>query len=113
MKFSVQDNGEPLNACSYEEENVICYVAPEGMSWQFEKRHQSDEKIVIGLNHLTDNAVSIPSANWVQEVNRGGLTIITDQAQDAFMSIEACIKSQVKSKQGSQNGWANKASATK
>ena len=50
----------------------------------------------MGLNHLTDNAVSMPSANWVQEVNRGGLTIITDQAQDAFMSIEACIKSKLR-----------------
>ena len=30
--------------------------------------------------------ISSLSAEWVQEVNRGGLTIITDQAQDAFMS---------------------------
>ena len=55
----------------------------------FEKSHQSDKEIVMGLNHLTDNAVSIPSANWVQEVNRGGLTIIIDQAQDAFMLVSS------------------------
>jgi len=32
---------------------------------------------------------------WVREVNRGGLTHITEAAQDLFLSIEACIKTQL------------------
>ena len=40
--------------------------------------------------------------------------MITDQAQDAFMSIEANnYQVQVESKQDSQNGLAHTASATK
>lgn len=93
MKFPVPDNGEPLaDTFNCEEENAIRYVGGYVIA-VLKKRHQSDKEIIAGLNHLTDkNPVSTSSAGWVQEVNRGGLTIITDQAQDAFMSIEACIK---------------------
>ena len=95
MKFPVPDKAEPLpDTFNFEEENAIRYVGGYVIA-VLKKRHQSE--IVAGLNHLTDkNAVLTSSADWVQEVNRGGLTIITDQAQDAFISIEACIKSKLR-----------------
>ena len=97
MKFPVPDKAEPLpDTFNFEEENAIRYVGGYVIA-VLKKRHQSDKEIVAGLNHLTDkNAVLTSSADWVQEVNRGGLTIITDQAQDAFISIEACIKSKLR-----------------
>ena len=97
MKFPVADNAEPVaDAFNSEEENAIRYVGGYVIA-VLKKRYQSEKEIVAGLNHLTDkNPVSTSSAEWVQEVNRGGLTLITDQAQDAFMSIEACIKSKLR-----------------
>jgi len=63
MKFPIQDNAEPLgDAFSYEEENAIRYVGGYVIA-VLKKRHQSNKEIVMGLNHLTDNAISMPSAN--------------------------------------------------
>ena len=97
MKFPVSDNPEPLpDSFNFEEENALRYVGGYVISI-LKKRHQSDKEIIAGLNHLTNkNPVSMLSAEWVQEVNRGWLTIITDQAQDVFMSIETCIKSKLR-----------------
>ena len=97
MKFPVANNPEPLpDSFNFEEENAIRYVGGYVLS-VLKKRYQSDEEVIAGLNHLIDkNLVSTLSAEWVQEVNRGGLTMITDQAQDAFMSIETCIKSKLR-----------------
>ena len=97
MKFPVPDNTEPLaGAFNFEEENAVRYVGGYVIA-VLKKRHQSNKEILVGLNHLIDNnPVSTSSADWVQEVNRSGLTIITEQAQDAFMSIEACIKSKLR-----------------
>ena len=63
------------------------------------KKYQSDKEIVAGLNQLMDKSTGInkaTSATWVQEMNRSGLTLITDQAQDAFMSFEASTKSKMR-----------------
>ena len=50
--------------------------------------------LILRKKTITINKATF--AAWVQEVNRGELTMITDQAQDAFMSIEANIKSKLR-----------------
>ena len=91
MKFPIPDKSEPLvDVFNFEEENTIHYVG--GYVIAVLKKYQSDKEIIVGLNQLTNNNTEINAA-WVQEVHR--LTMITVQAQDVFMSIEANIKSKL------------------
>ena len=95
MKFPIPDKSEPLvDAFNYEEENTIHYVGRYVIAVL--KKYQSDKEIIVGLNQLTNNNKQSNICGCVQEVNRGGLTMITDQAQDAFMSIEANIISKLR-----------------
>ena len=99
LKFPIPDNTEPLaDAFNFEEENAVRYVGGYVIA-ALKKKYHSDKETVAGLNQLMDKNTGInkaTSATWVQEVNRGGLTMITDQAQGAFMSIEASIKSKLR-----------------
>ena len=100
MKFPASDNTESPAAdlVSFEEENAVRYVGGYVIA-AIKKKHHSDKEIIAGLDQLMDNnkgTNEATSATWVQEVNRGGLTMITDQAHDAFMSIEASIKSKLR-----------------
>ena len=59
------------------------------------KKYQSDKEIIVGLNQLTNNnkhsnicCLCTGEQRWAD--------MITDQAQDAFMSIEASIKSKLR-----------------
>ena len=82
---------------SFEEENAIRYVG--GYVVATLKKQNSDRELLAGLNHLTERNPDVirqaSSAMWVREVNRGGITHITEAAQDLFLSIEACIKTQL------------------
>ena len=92
MKFPIPDKTEPLvDVFNFEEENTIRYVG--GYVIAVLKKYQSDKEIIVGLNQLTNNNTEINAA-WVQELHR--LTMITVQAQDVFMSIEANIKSKLR-----------------
>ena len=99
MKFPVHDNIEPpAGEFNFEEENAVRYVGGYVIA-TLKKKYQSDKEIVAGLNQLMDKSTGInkaTSATWVQEVNRGGFMLITDQAQDAFMSIEVSTKSKMR-----------------
>jgi len=63
------------------------------------KQKSNNSKILTGLDHLTERNPEVikqaSSATLVQEVNRGGLTHITEAAQDVFISIEACTKAKL------------------
>ena len=94
-KFPVPDATQtPPEVFSFEEENAIRYVG--GYVVAALKKRETDVEILAGLDHLTEKnpkAVSNGnSATWVQEITRGGLILITEEAQDVFISIEACTK---------------------
>ena len=95
-KFPVPDATQlPPEMFSFEEENAVRYVG--GYVVAALKKRETDIEILAGLDHLTEkNAEAISkgnSATWIQEVTRGGgLILITEEAQDVFISIEACTK---------------------
>jgi len=96
--FPVDCTAETLEVpLSFEEENAIRYVG--GYVVAALKKQNSDCELLAGLNHLTERNPDVirqaSSAMWVREVNRGGLTHITEAAQDLFLSIEACIRTQL------------------
>ena len=78
---------------SVEEENIICYVG--GYVVATLKKHEVDDEILHGLYHLIErdsDKVKADSATWHQEINRGGLTEITQEAHQLFMGIEASTR---------------------
>jgi len=99
IKFPVDCSAETLAVpISFEEENAIRYVGGYVVA-ALKKQNKADTEIIAGLDHLTEQNPDVirqaNSAMWVQEVNRGGLTHITEAAQDLFLSIEAYIKTQL------------------
>ena len=54
-----------------------------------------DDEILLGLDYLTEKELEkekSDSATWLQEINRGGLTVITQEAQQVFMAIETSTR---------------------
>ena len=60
------------------------------------KKRSTDTEQLAGLDHLVEKdeeeIKSSESAVWVKAVDRGGLTYIFEEAQEVFLSIEACTK---------------------
>ena len=55
-------------------------------------KQEGDEEILTGLNHFVEKdrneaAAATTSAAWVEEVDRGGLTRITEEVHQFFCSI--------------------------
>jgi len=78
-----------------EEENAIRYVGGYVIT---SLKKQGDEELLVGLDSFikkdTCEAVAIPtSAAWVEEINRGGLTRITEEAHQFFVAMEGSIRS--------------------
>ena len=87
------DSSASDTSFSFEEENAICYVG--GYVVATLKKHEVDDEILHGLDHLIErdsDKVKADSATWLQEINRGGLTEITQEAQQLFMAIEASTR---------------------
>ena len=79
-----------------EEENAIRYVG--GYVIASLKKQEGDEELLVGLDSFvekdTHEAAAIPtSAAWVEEINRGGLTRITEEAHQFFVAMEGSIRS--------------------
>lgn len=78
---------------SFEEENATHYVG--GYVVATLKKSEVDDEILHGLDHLIkkdSEKVKADSATWLQEINRGGLTVITQEAQQLFVAIEASTR---------------------
>jgi len=96
MKFPVDKASAEarVRPSSYEEENAIHYVG--GYVVAALKKRSSDTELLAGLDHLVEKdeekIKSSESAVWVKVVDRGGLTYISEEAQEVFLSIEACTK---------------------
>lgn len=78
---------------SFEEENAIHYVG--GYVVAALKKSEVDDEILHGLDHLIEKDLEkekTNSATWLQEINRGGLTVITQEAQQLFMAIEGSTR---------------------
>ena len=87
------DSSASDTSFSFEEENAICYVG--GYVVATLKKHEVDDEVLHGLDHLIEKdleKVKADSATWLQEINRGGLTEITQEAQQLFMAIEASTR---------------------
>ena len=90
-KFPIPDTTKPPpESFSFEEENAIRYVG--GYVVATLKKRETDVEILAGLDHLTEKNLEAIRRQNLQEVTRGGLTHITEEAQDVFISIEACTK---------------------
>lgn len=81
---------------TYEEENAIRYVG--GYVIVALRKHEADDEMLLGLDHLTNKevqeaAATSSSAEWVEEVNRGGLTRITEEAYQFFIALEISVRS--------------------
>ena len=98
LKFPVNSTTETTltKPISFEAENATRYVGGYVVATFLKKQKSADSKILTGLDHLTEQNTEVinraSSAMWVQEVNRDGLTHITEAAQDVFVSIETCKK---------------------
>ena len=95
MKFPVDKASEArAQPSSYEEENAIRYVG--GYVVAALKKRSTDMELLAGLDHLIEKDQekirSSESAVWVKAIDRGGLTYISEEAQEVFLSIEACTK---------------------
>ena len=88
-----QDSSASDPSFSFEEENAIHYVG--GYVVAAFKKNYIDDEILLGLDHLTEKELEkdkSDSATWLQEINRGGLTVITQEAQQVFMAIETSTR---------------------
>ena len=79
-----------------EEENAIHYVG--GYVIASLKKQEGDQELLVGLDSFikkdTCEAVAIPtSAAWVEEINKGGLTRIIEEAHQFFVAMEGSIRS--------------------
>ena len=80
------------------EENVIRYVG--GYVIASLKKKEGDEELLAGLysfneKEANDTAAIPASAAWVEEVDRGGLTKITEEAHQFFVALEGSVRSYV------------------
>ena len=78
-----------ISPLTFEEENAIRYVG--GYVVKCLKEGEKDEEFLYGINHLidTNNKTKSDSGSdvWVKEINRGGLTNITEEAHQVFLAI--------------------------
>ena len=79
-----------------EEENAICYVG--GYVIASLKKQEGNEELLVGLDTFiekdTHEVAALPtSAVWVEEVNRGGLTRITEETHQFFVAMEGSVRS--------------------
>ena len=79
-----------------EEENAIRYVG--GYVIASLRKHEGDEELLAGLYSFIEKetneiAVIRASAAWVEEVDRGGLTKITEEAHQFFVALEGSVRS--------------------
>lgn len=97
-KYPVQHEDQHTDSdclLTFEEENAVRYVG--GYVVAALKKHEADEELLLALNQLIEKetleAAPSSSATWVEEVNRGGLTLITEEAHQFFVAIEGSIRS--------------------
>ena len=62
------------------------------------RKQEGDEELLAGLHSFieteTNEAAAIrASAAWVEEVDRGGLTKITEEAHQFFVALEGSVRS--------------------
>ena len=84
------------NSFTTEEENAIRYVG--GYVIFSLNKQEGDEEILTGLNHFVEKdrneaAAATTSAAWVEEVDRGGLTRITEEVHQFFVALEGSVRS--------------------
>ena len=95
---SIEEKDVCLSALTFEEENAIRYVG--GYVLKCLKQGEKDEELLHGINHLTDTNKETKSDSgsdvWIKEINRGGLTNITEEAHQVFLSIEFSIRKYLK-----------------
>ena len=79
-----------------EEENAIRYVG--GYVIASLRKQEGDEELLAGLysfieKETNETAVIRASAAWVEEVDRDGLTKITEEAHQFFIALEGSVRS--------------------
>ena len=95
---STEEKDMCISPLTFEEENAILYVG--GYVLKCLKEGEKDEEFLYGINHLIDTSNKTKSDSgsdvWVKEINRGGLTNITEEAHQVFLAIEFSIRKHLK-----------------
>ena len=84
---------------TFEEENAICYVG--GYVLKSLKDVERNEEILYGINYLITNTRESSKSDsgsdvWIKEINGEGLTNITEEAHQVFLSIELAIRTHLR-----------------
>ena len=98
-KYPVHHNNQCTNldlSFTMKKENAICYVG--GYVIASLKKQEGNEELLVGLDTFIEKdthevAAIATSAAWVEEVNRGGLTRITEEAYQFFVAMEGSVRS--------------------
>ena len=98
-KYPVHHDNQCTNldlSFTMKKENAICYVA--GYIIASLKKQEGNEELLVGLDTFIEKdthevAAIATSAAWVEEVNRGGLTRITEEAYQFFVAMEGSVRS--------------------
>ena len=95
---NTEEKDASVSTLTFEEENAIRYVG--GYVLKSLKEREKDEELLHGINHLIDSSNESKSGSesdmWVKEISRGGLTNITEEAHQVFLSIEFAIRTHLK-----------------
>ena len=98
-KYPVHHDNQCTNldlSFTMKKENAICYVG--GYIIASLKNQEGNEELLVGLDTFIEKdthevAAIATSAAWVEEVNRGGLTRITEEAYQFFVAMEGSVRS--------------------
>ena len=98
-KYPVHHDNQCTNldlSFTMKKENAICYVG--GYIIASLKKQEGNEELLVGLDTFIEKdthevAAIATSAAWVEEVNRGGLTRITEEAYKYFVAMEGSVRS--------------------
>ena len=98
-KYPVHHDNQCTNldlSFTMKKENAICYVG--GYIIASLKKQEGNEELLVGLDTFIEKdthevAAIATSAAWVEEVNRGGLTRITEEAYQFFVAMEGSVRS--------------------
>lgn len=97
-KLAITDESTPLehseNHLTFEEQNAVRYIG----GYVIRSLHQKtkDNGVKHVLCELKDEgSMDGPAQEWVNAIDRGGLTKITSEAYHLFNSIELCVRRQL------------------
>ena len=98
-KYPVHHDNQCTNlnlSFTMKKENAICYVG--GYIIASLKKQEGNEELLVSLDTFIEKdthevAAIATSAAWVEEVNRGGLTRITEEAYQFFVAMEGSVRS--------------------